>query len=330
MSGATQQGVSLSARYGRVGVLYGGQSAEREVSLMSGQGVYEALRGAGVDAHLFDTGTRPLSELMQAGFDRVFIVLHGRYGEDGTLQGMLELMQLPYTGSGPLASCLAMDKTMTKQVWLAQGLPTPDYVMVRDASQLEQLPARLGLPLILKPSHEGSTLGISKVTEAGQLLAAYEQAARYDPDVLAEQFIQGRELTVPVLGGRRNAQALPIVEIVAPGGNYDYEHKYLSDATQYLCPAPLDAAVAEQISQLACRAYEALGCEGWGRADFMLDEQNRPWLLEMNTTPGMTSHSLVPMGAKAAGMSYAQLCLSILDSASCKVGVHALARAGEA
>ncbi|NYT69064.1 D-alanine--D-alanine ligase [Pusillimonas noertemannii] len=309
----------MSNRFGHVGVLYGGQSAEREVSLMSGRGVHEALRRAGVDAHLFDTGTRTLTDLVNAGFDRVFIALHGRYGEDGTLQGMLELMKLPYTGSGPLASSLSMDKVMTKKVWLHEGLPTPDYVVLTDENGLDEAVDRLGLPLIMKPPHEGSTMGVTKVTERAQMKQAYRLAARFDAAVLAEQFIEGRELTVPLLGGPSGARGLPIVEIVAPGGNYDYEHKYLSDETQYICPAQLDAGLADRIRQLAERSYEVLGCEGWGRADFMLDARGRPWLLEMNTSPGMTSHSLVPMGAKAAGMSYEDLCLAILETASCKV-----------
>jgi len=309
----------MNARFGHVGVLYGGRSAEREVSLMSGQGVCDALRSQGVDAHLFDTGTRTLVDLVNAGFDRVFIALHGRYGEDGTLQGMLELMQLPYTGSGPMASSLAMDKIMTKKVWLERGLPTPGYAVLDGAKDFDGAIAGLGLPLMVKPPHEGSTLGVTKVTEKSQLQAAYELAARYDDEVLVEQFIEGRELTVPVLGKGADARALPAVEIIAPQGNYDYEHKYVSNDTQYVCPARLDEATAQTLQRLAVESYRALDCEGWGRADFMLDAQGRPWLLEMNTSPGMTSHSLVPMGAKAAGIGYAELCMIILESASCKV-----------
>jgi len=309
----------MSSRFGRVGVLYGGHTAEREASLMSGRGVHEALCRAGVDAHLFDTGRRSLTDLVNAGFDRVFIALHGRYGEDGTLQGMLELMRLPYTGSGPLASTLSMDKVMTKKIWLHEGLPTPDYVVLNDEDGLDEAVDRLGLPLIMKPPHEGSTMGVTKVVDRSQMRDAYRLAARFDTAVLAEQFIEGRELTVPLLGGPRNARALPVVEIVAPGGNYDYEHKYLSDDTQYICPAQLGADLTEHILRVAERSYEVLGCEGWGRADFMLDAQGRPWLLEMNTSPGMTGHSLVPMGAKADGMSYEDLCLAILETASCKV-----------
>jgi D-alanine-D-alanine ligase len=299
--------------------LYGGRSAEREVSLMSGSGVHEALRSVGVDAHLFDTGRYTLVDLINAGFDRVFIALHGRHGEDGTLQGALELLQLPYTGSGPLASSLAMDKIMTKKVWLNEGLTTPDYAVLTPDSQLDSVAHELGLPLIVKPPHEGSTLGVTRVDALADLHAAYRLAARYDTEVLAEQFIEGRELTVAVLGAGKDARALPVIEIVAPGGNYDYEHKYVSNDTQYICPAHLDAALTEEVLRLSREAYVALGCEGWGRADLMLDASGKPWLLEMNTSPGMTSHSLVPMGAKAAGMSYADLCLAILSTARCKV-----------
>lgn len=309
----------MSRDFGRVGVLYGGKSAEREVSLMSGSGVHAALREAGVDAHLFDTGAHSLAELADAGFDRVFIALHGRYGEDGTLQGALELLQLPYTGSGPLASSLAMDKVMTKRIWLALGLPTPRYAVLTPDSDLAAAAAELGLPMIVKPPHEGSTLGVVKVERLEQLEPAYREAARYDDQVLAEQFIAGRELTVALLGTGAAARALPVIEIVAPGGNYDYEHKYVSNDTRYICPAELGTALSEEVMRLAREAYLALGCEGWGRADFMLDAQGRPWLLEMNTSPGMTSHSLVPMGARGAGMSYAELCVEILSEACCKV-----------
>lgn len=323
MSQAAKQPIDVKA-LGKVGVLYGGRSAERDVSIMSGEGVNEALRSAGVDAHLFDTGERSLADLAAAGFDRVFVALHGRYGEDGTLQGALELLGLPYTGSGPMASSLAMDKTMTKRVWLQHGLPTPAFESLDAQSELRTVPDRLGLPLILKPPHEGSTVGITKVVGYSDMKDAYEQAARFDDNVLAEQFIAGRELTVAVLGTGRAARALPVIEIVAPGGNYDYEHKYFSDETQYFCPADLPDAVARQVEDIAERAYRALGCAGWGRIDFMLDANHQPWLLEANTSPGMTSHSLVPMAAKAVGMSYAELCVAILSEASCKV--HSPAR----
>lgn len=309
----------MTARFGRVGVLYGGSSAEREVSLMSGKGVYDALRAEGVDAHLFDTGRQSLSELADAGFERVFIALHGRYGEDGTVQGALELLGLPYTGSGPLASSLAMDKIMTKKIWQHAGLPTPAYIALNEHTDAYQTIEELGLPLIVKPPHEGSTLGLTRVEKAEDFRAAYVLAAQYDAVVMAEEFIDGRELTVPLLGKGAHARALPIIEIMAPGGNYDYEHKYVSNATQYVCPAELDSELTESIQRIAEQAYVALGCEGWGRADFMLDRSGQPWLLEMNTSPGMTSHSLVPMSAAAIGMTYVQLCLTILSEASCKV-----------
>lgn len=308
----------MTGNFGRVGVLYGGHSAERDVSLMSGRGVHEALRAAGVDAHLFDTGSQGLVELAQAGFDRVFIALHGRYGEDGTIQGALEILGLPYTGSGPMASSLSMDKIMTKRVWLQHGLPTPRFAVLTAETDLPDA-AALGWPLMIKPPHEGSTLGITKADGDDTLKTAYELAAGFDEEVLAEQFIRGRELTVPVLGKGMGARALPVVEIIAPGGNYDYEHKYISNDTRYICPAELDSTLTAHIQELAVQAYRALGCEGWGRADFMLDDHGRPWLLEMNTSPGMTSHSLVPMSARAAGMSYGELCVAILATASCKV-----------
>ncbi|HJD44414.1 MAG TPA: D-alanine--D-alanine ligase [Candidatus Paenalcaligenes intestinipullorum] len=309
----------MSQNFGKVGVLYGGRSAEREVSLMSGQAVCQALRASGIDAHLFDTGEHSLSDLAAQAFDRVFIALHGRYGEDGTLQGALELLNIPYTGSGVMASSLAMDKTMTKQIWLQQGLPTPDFVLLRSQDDLARVGQRLALPFILKPPHEGSTVGFSKIDHLGQLDDAYALASRFDAHVLAEQFIAGRELTVPVLGAGPEAYALPVIEIVAPGGNYDFEHKYLSDATQYYCPAELPEALTGEIQRLAVEAYRSVGCEGWARVDFMLDVQHQPWLLEVNTSPGMTSHSLVPMGAKAVGIEFNELCVKILASASLKI-----------
>lgn len=306
--------------FGKVGVLFGGKSAEREVSIMSGTGVHAALRSQGVDAHLFDTGKHSLSELAQQGFDRVFIALHGRYGEDGTLQGALELLGIPYTGSGPMASSLAMDKIMTKRIWLEAGLPTPGYAELLNEGGVSAAAGKLGLPLMMKPPHEGSTLGIVKVSEASALSEGYRHAARYDEVVLAEQFIKGRELTVALLGRGAQTRALPLIEIVAPGGNYDYQNKYFSDDTQYLCPAPVAPELASHIAELSVRAFRALGCEGWGRADVILDAQDRPWLIEMNTSPGMTGHSLVPMAAKAIGMDYPELCMHILKDARCKVG----------
>lgn len=315
----------MSSQFGKVGVLYGGRSAEREVSIMTGTGVHEALRSRGVDAHLFDTGERSLAELAAEKFDRVFIALHGRYGEDGTLQGALELLGIPYTGSGPMASSLAMDKVMTKRVWLQAGLPTPGYVALTDESQLDAAIAQLGLPAIMKAPHEGSTLGIVKASQPSEVLAAYRESAKYDDVVLAEQFITGRELTIAILGSREQARALPIIEIVAPQGNYDYQNKYFTDDTKYLCPAPLSDEAAKRVADIAVRAYRALDCEGWGRADVILDAAGEPWLLEMNTSPGMTGHSLVPMAAKAVGMSYSDLCMHILADARCKVG-HLLSK----
>ncbi|MEK7948641.1 D-alanine--D-alanine ligase [Pigmentiphaga sp. YJ18] len=309
----------MSAQFGKVGVLYGGKSAERDVSIMSGTGVHKALRSAGVQAHLFDTGVRSLAELAEERFDRVFIALHGRYGEDGTIQGALELLRVPYTGSGPLASALAMDKTMTKRIWVHEGLPTPRFETLDRQSDLAAVATRLGLPLIVKPPHEGSTIGVTKVTDLAGMRAAYDLAAEYDEHVLAEAFIQGRELTVAVLGTGASARALPVVEIVAPEGNYDYEHKYFTDDTRYLCPAQLPPAVTQRVQEISEAAYRVLSCEGWGRVDVMLDADNQPYLLEVNTSPGMTGHSLVPMAAAADGMNYETLCVEILKDARCKV-----------
>jgi D-alanine-D-alanine ligase len=306
--------------FGKVGVLFGGRSAEREVSLMSGSGVLKALRTKGIDAHGFDPAERSLAELAAEQFDRVFIALHGRYGEDGTLQGVLEQLGIPYTGSGVMASAIGMDKVMSKRIWLNHGLPTPRFSVfdAGDATteELRRVPDELGLPLMLKAPHEGSTIGISKVGDRAQMQEGFALCAKYDDTVLAEEFISGRELTVPVLGAGRSARALPIVEIRAPQGNYDYQNKYFSDDTQYLCPAPLDDELAGRIQSLAVRAYNALGCKGWARVDFMLRAaDNEPFLLEINTSPGMTGHSLVPMSAKAAGVSYEDLCVEILRSA---------------
>ncbi|HEY8607228.1 MAG TPA: D-alanine--D-alanine ligase [Noviherbaspirillum sp.] len=311
---------NIKNAFGKVGVLYGGRSAEREVSLMSGKGVLQALQSKGVDAHGFDPAERSLADLAAEKFDRVFIALHGRYGEDGTLQGVLEQLGIPYTGSGVMASSIGMDKVMTKRIWLSHGLPTPRFAVLdakeTTAAELGKLPAELGLPLMLKAPHEGSTIGIAKVSGEGDLQPGFDLCARYDEAVLAEEFIAGRELTVPVLGTGRGARALPVVEIVAPQGNYDYEHKYFSDDTQYLCPAPLDDALTQRIQAIAVRAFNAVGSSGWARVDFMLRaSDNAPFLLEINTSPGMTGHSLVPMSARAAGMSYEDLCVEILRSA---------------
>lgn len=310
----------MASEFGKVGVLFGGRSAEREVSLMSGNGVLKALRDKGVDAHGFDPAQRSLAELAAEKFDRVFIALHGRYGEDGTLQGVLEQLGIPYTGSGVMASSIGMDKVMSKRIWISHGLPTPRFVALdadnTSEEDLRKAANEFGLPLMLKAPHEGSTIGISKVTAMEELQNGFRHCAKYDETVLAEEFITGRELTVPVLGSGRNARALPIVEIRAPQGNYDYEHKYFSDDTQYLCPAPLDEALTQRIQSLAERAFNAVGCSGWARVDFMLRaSDNEPFLLEINTSPGMTGHSLVPMSAKAAGVGYEDLCVEILRSA---------------
>jgi D-alanine-D-alanine ligase len=307
--------------FGKVGVLFGGRSAEREVSIMSGTGVLAALKSCGIDAHGFDPAERTLAELAAEKFDRVFIALHGRYGEDGSLQGALEQLGIPYTGSGVMACAVGMDKIATKKIWLNQGLPTPRYAVLDADTDLAQVAATLGLPLIVKPPHEGSTIGITKVNQAGELKAAYELAAGFDEEVLAEEFVTGRELTVTVLGRGKGARALPIVEIVAPQGNYDYQNKYFTDDTQYFCPAQLDAAATAEIQRIAVEAFNALGCEGWGRVDVLVRaSDNRPFLLEANASPGMTSHSLVPMSARAVGLSYEDLCVEILRSARLKIG----------
>ena len=308
---------------GKVGVLFGGRSAEREISLISGNGVLQALKSKGIDAHAFDPAERSLAELAAEQFDRVFIALHGRYGEDGTLQGALELLGIPYTGSGVMASSVGMDKITTKIVWLAAGVPTPKYITIGAEADVDAagIVAALGLPLIVKPPLEGSTIGITKVTDAAGLQAAVDLARQYDKAVLVEQFIQGREFSVPVLGSGPTARALPIVEIVAPEGNYDYQNKYFTDDTKYHCPAPLDAATTAAIQAHVVNAYRALGCEGWSRIDVLLRaSDNAPFLLEVNTSPGMTTHSLVPMAARAEGTSYEDLCVDILRSASLKAG----------
>ncbi|OEZ62551.1 D-alanine--D-alanine ligase [Duganella sp. HH105] len=306
--------------FGKVGVLYGGRSAERDVSIMSGNGVLKALQSKGVDAHLFDTGLRTLAELAAEKFDRVFIALHGRFGEDGSLQGALELLGIPYTGSGVMASSVGMDKITTKIVWLAAGLPTPRYAVINTGSDLDAVAADLGLPLIVKPPHEGSTIGITKVSAANEFKAAFDIAAALDDSVLAEEFVTGREFTVAMLGSGADARPLPVVEIVAPQGNYDYQNKYFTDDTQYFCPAVLPEALTQEMQRLAVLAYRAIGCEGWGRVDFLLRESDqKPFLLEVNTSPGMTGHSLVPMAARAEGISYEELCVEILRTARLKM-----------
>jgi D-alanine-D-alanine ligase len=307
--------------FGKVAVLMGGDSAEREVSLMSGTGVLKALRDSGVDAHAFDPSLRDLHELKREGFERVFIALHGRHGEDGTVQGALELLGLPYTGSGVMASAVALDKVMTKRIWQSFELPTPRWQWL-GADELapertRQVPDDLGLPLIVKPPREGSSIGVSKVMGYSQMHEAVALASKYDPDVLCEEFIEGEEVTCPVLGEGASARALPVVRIQAPDGNYDFQHKYYSDDTGYLCPSGLPVQEEVEIQRVVLAAYRALGCRGWGRADLMIRARDRrAFLLEMNTSPGMTSHSLVPMSARAAGITYEQLCLHLLSMAS--------------
>ncbi len=316
MSAAATSMPHAARDFGRVAVLLGGRSAEREVSLMSGRGVLQALQARGVDAFGFDPAERPLQQLLELGAQRVFITLHGRFGEDGTVQGALELLGLPYTGSGVLASALAIDKHMTKRLWSCEALSTPAWRLVGSAREAHEAALALGLPLIFKASHEGSTLGLARADSISQVDAAYAEAARFDAAVLAEQFIDGDEVTCAVLGEGMQACALPLVRIQAPGGNYDFQHKYYSDDTRYLCPAQLPPGEEPAIAELVLASYRALGCRGWARADVMIRASDRrPFLLEMNTSPGMTGHSLVPMAARAAGIDYEELCLRVLASA---------------
>jgi D-alanine-D-alanine ligase len=310
-----------NVQFGKVAVLLGGQSAERAISLLSGQGVLQALRARGVDAHAFDPATQPMDDLKRQGFQRCFIALHGRFGEDGTVQGALELLGIPYTGSGVMASSIGIDKTTTKRVWLAEGLPTPRYMLLRrgeyDAQRVRAVARELGLPLIVKPVREGSSLGLTKVVSADQIDAAVAQAAELDAEVLCEQFIAGDEVTCPVLDEGAGARALPVIHIVAPDGRYDYQNKYFNNATEYRVPCDLPAGEEAAIQALALKAYRTLGCRGWGRPDVMIDAATRqPYLLEINTSPGMTSHSLVPMAAKATGVGYEELCLQLLARAA--------------
>ena len=301
--------------FGKVAVLFGGRSAEREVSLNSGSRVLAALRRQGVDAHAFDPADRQLDDL--AGFARAFIALHGRYGEDGTIQGALELMGIPYTGSGVMASALGMDKWRTKLLWQAAGLPVPPYLMLDDATDLAAVEAVLGLPLFVKPACEGSSIGITKVKRPGELAAARAEAARHDSLVIAERAILGGEYTVAILGN----EALPIIKIEPSNEFYDYEAKYLRDDTAYRCPCGLTETRESELRQQALDAFRVLGGRGWGRVDFLLDRAataggGAAYFLEVNTSPGMTDHSLVPMAARAAGMSYDDLVVRILALAT--------------
>lgn len=296
--------------FGKVAVLFGGKSAEREVSLKSGSRVLDALRRQGIDAHAFDPAERKLDDL--AAFDRAFIMLHGRYGEDGTIQGALELMGIPYTGSGVMASAVGMDKWRTKLLWRSVGLPVPEYVMLDSSSDFAAVEKQLGLPLFVKPACEGSSIGVTKVRQSGELRPAYAEAARHDALVIAERGVMGGEYTVAILGN----EALPIIRIVPATDFYDYEAKYLRDDTRYLCPCGLSDAREQELRALALEAFRVLGCRGWGRVDFLMDEQGNAYFLEVNTSPGMTDHSLVPMAARVAGLSYEQLVLRVLSLAT--------------
>ncbi len=297
--------------FGKVAVMYGGRSAEREVSLKSGAAVLASLLRSGVDAHGFDPAEKPLQALADEGYDRVFIALHGRYGEDGTVQGALELLGIPYTGSGVMASALGMDKWRSKLVWQSGGLPVPDFVMLDESSQADEVVTRLGLPLFVKPANEGSSVGISKVKEEAMLQAAYAQAARHDKLVIAERYIGGGEYTVAILGDR----ILPVIKIEPANEFYDFEAKYLRDDTRYLCPSGLSASSEAKMQELAKKAFALIGGQGWGRVDFLMSEEGQPYVLEANTSPGMTDHSLVPMAARQAGISFDELVLQVLGQA---------------
>jgi D-alanine-D-alanine ligase len=301
------------SEFGKVAVLMGGPSAEREISFLSGNAVLKALVEKGVDAHAFDPAERDLWALKQERFDRAFIALHGRFGEDGTVQGALETLKIPYTGSGVMASALAMDKWRTKLVWQATGIPTPRYQVVTAMTDWMRLVAELGLPLIVKPARVGSSIGITKVAtvDGDELALAYGEAAKHDNLVLIEELVVGTELTVGILAGR----ALPAIRIEAPQGNYDYHHKYFSDATKYFCPSGLPAAKEREIEAASLAAFDIVGCSGWGRLDLILRADGSYSFLEVNTSPGMTGHSLVPMAAKQAGIPFADLCLAILRGA---------------
>jgi len=295
-------------KVGKVAVLMGGSSSEREISLMSGNGVLAALLEKGVDAHAFDPSVQSVFDLAEGKFERAFIALHGPFGEDGTLQGVLEALNIPYTGSGVMASALAMDKWRTKLIWLAAGIPTPKYVLLTPTTDLQTVINELGLPLIVKPAREGSSIGVSKVSHIDELRGAIELALKLDPLVIAEEFIDGQEFTASIVG----QEALPLVRIEAPEGKYDYKNKYFTDDVKYHCPSGLPAALEDEIKRVSLQAFRVLGATGWGRADVMMDANDRFSFLELNTSPGMTGHSLVPIAARATGLSYPDLCLRIL------------------
>ena len=310
---------ALATELGKVAVLMGGISAERDVSLLSGAAVLNGLQSKGVDAYGIDASPANIGELKAMGFDRAFVVLHGRWGEDGVVQGALQAIGLPYTGSGVLGCALAMDKVRTKQVWQSLGLPTAKYRVLSSEADLNGLVAELGLPMFLKPAREGSSVGVAKVTHSGDLLDAYRISAQVGDDVLAEEFIAGAELTCTVLKNK----ALPIIRMSTDNEFYDYQAKYLSDQTQYFCPAGLDDVLESQVRALALKAFNALDCSVWGRVDVMLNSNNQPQLLEVNTVPGMTAHSLVPMAAKATGLSFEDLVVQILETTLVNLQDHA-------
>ena len=298
--------------FGKVAVLMGGKSAEREVSLETGNAVYAALVRQGVNAHRIDTRDMPVFSLREQGFDHAFIALHGRGGEDGVFQGALELLGIPYTGSGVLASALAMDKARTKQIWRDAGLATPDFVVIRTQADLERVKAELGFPVMVKPVHEGSSCGASKVKSQDELIAAWEKAYALDSSVMAEKWIEGTEYTAGIL----ERAVLPLIRLETPREFYDYEAKYLADTTRYICPCGLSPALEKQLMSMILAAFDAVGAKGWGRIDFFIDKSGKAWLIELNTVPGMTSHSLVPMAAKQAGIEFDALVRTILGSAA--------------
>ena len=302
----------MPSDFGKVAVLMGGPSAEREISLLSGRAVVAALQSKGVAAHAFDPAERELFDLKREGFARAFIALHGRFGEDGTVQGALEVLKIPYTGSGVMASALAMDKWRTKLVWDASGIATPRFAMVNPSTPWERVAETLGLPVIVKPAREGSTIGLTKVDALGEFDAAYALAARYDNLVIAEEFVAGQELTASIVGD----EALPLVRIEAPKGNYDYQNKYFTDVTKYYCPSGIAVEIENAIREVALKSFRVLGCRGWGRADVMLRADGSYSFLELNTSPGMTGHSLVPMAARAVGLEFPELCVRILQLAA--------------
>jgi len=312
------------AEFGKVAVLFGGDSAEREISLKSGRMVHAGLLEGGVDAHLFDTRERMLVELLDENYDRAFIALHGRGGEDGVIQGALEALSIPYTGSGVLGSALAMDKVRSKQIWKSMDIPTPEFIEIREQPDVDVIPDRLGLPVMIKPVHEGSSCGASRVTEPVQLEAALESAGRFDKRIMAECWVFGGEYTLSIVGD----ELLPLIRLETPREFYDYEAKYVEETTRYICPCGLDARRERELGSLMKSAFDAVAASGWGRVDFMLDEENRPWVIEVNTIPGMTDHSLVPMAAAWAGYDFSRLVVRILETSLVKKDRKSAAFAG--